>query len=57
MVNVPVKGRRARPGCDTVQVDTKNILFVGSGAFNGLEEIVAHRREEKVCELCSPAEP
>ncbi|XP_065188827.1 ATP-dependent Clp protease ATP-binding subunit ClpX-like [Sycon ciliatum] len=41
-VNVQVKGRLTR------SVDTKNILFVGSGAFNGLEEIIAHRKEEKV---------
>lgn len=47
VVNVQVKGRHTHY---TEEVDTKNILFIGSGAFNGLEEIVALRREEKVRE-------
>merc|ERR1712002_1051112 len=31
----------------TVQVDTTNILFVCSGAFNGLDKIVSRRKNEK----------
>ena len=49
IVTIPTKGSK-RPGGnsgDTVQVDTNNILFVGSGAFNGLEKIVANRKDEK----------
>lgn len=46
VVNVPEKNSRKTRG-DTVQVDTTNILFVCSGAFNGLEKIVSRRKNEK----------
>jgi ATP-dependent Clp protease ATP-binding subunit ClpX len=32
---------------DVVQVDATNILFVSSGAFNGLDKIVSRRKNEK----------
>lgn len=31
-----------------MQVDTTNILFVASGAFNGLDRIISRRKNEKV---------
>ena len=31
-----------------VAVDTTNILFISSGAFNGLDKIIARRKNEKV---------
>jgi ATP-dependent Clp protease ATP-binding subunit ClpX len=32
---------------DSIQVDTTNILFVASGAFNGLDKIVGRRKRQK----------
>jgi len=47
VVNVPEKNAARKTRGETVQVDTTNILFVCSGAFNGLEKIVARRKNEK----------
>lgn len=47
IVNVPEKNSARRTRGDTVQVDTTNILFVSSGAFNGLDKIVSRRKNEK----------
>ncbi|VDP06250.1 unnamed protein product [Soboliphyme baturini] len=46
IVNVPQHGNRKMRG-EVVQVDTTNILFVASGAFNGLDKIVSRRKHEK----------
>ncbi|XP_026860304.2 caseinolytic mitochondrial matrix peptidase chaperone subunit Xa isoform X1 [Electrophorus electricus] len=46
IVNVPEKNTRKLRG-ETVQVDTTNILFVASGAFNGLDRIISRRKNEK----------
>lgn len=46
-MNVPEKNSRKLRG-ETVQVDTTNILFVASGAFNGLDRIISRRKNEKV---------
>lgn len=40
---VPATGGRKHPGGDMVEVNTKNILFIGGGAFVGLKEIVDNR--------------
>ena len=50
IVNVPERSSRKLRG-DSVPVDTTNILFVASGAFNGLDKIVSRRKNEKVCKL------
>jgi len=47
VVNVPEKNAARKTRGETVQVDTTNILFVCSGAFNGLEKMVARRKNEK----------
>src|SRR5690606_3202459 len=45
---VNVKSGRKGPGQqDTVQMDTTDILFVGSGAFTGLEKIVGQRLDKR----------
>ncbi|RDI24937.1 ATP-dependent Clp protease ATP-binding subunit ClpX [Rhodococcus sp. AG1013] len=41
--SVPPQGGRKHPHQDFIQIDTTNILFVVSGAFAGLEKIVANR--------------
>ena len=48
VVNVPERNSRKMRG-DSVAVDTTNILFVASGAFNGLDKIIKKRNQEKVC--------
>jgi ATP-dependent Clp protease ATP-binding subunit ClpX len=40
---VSVAGKRKHPQGDTIEVDTKNILFIAGGAFVGLEKIVDTR--------------
>lgn len=46
LVNVPERNSRKLRG-ESVVVDTTNILFVASGAFNGLDRIVSRRKNEK----------
>ncbi|MCU0316753.1 MAG: ATP-dependent protease ATP-binding subunit ClpX [Fimbriimonadaceae bacterium] len=48
VANVPPQGGRKHPQQDYLQIDTKNILFICGGAFDGLEEIIMRRQRENV---------
>ncbi len=41
--NVPPQGGRKHPHQDFIQIDTKNILFICGGAFEGLEKMISSR--------------
>ena len=43
IVNVPPQGGRKHPDQKMIPVDTKNILFICGGAFDGIERKIAHR--------------
>ena len=44
VANVPPQGGRKHPQQEFLQIDTKNILFICGGAFDGLEKIVEKRQ-------------
>ncbi len=48
VASVPPQGGRKHPNQEMIQLDTKNILFIVGGAFDGIEEIVKQRLGEKV---------
>jgi len=43
VVNVPPQGGRKHPDQKMIQVETKNILFICGGAFDGIEKIISRR--------------
>lgn len=47
VANVPPQGGRKHPHQEMLQIDTSNILFICSGAFDGLEKIVEARLDRK----------
>ena len=48
VASVPPQGGRKHPQREMIHVDTKNILFIVGGAFDGIEEIVKQRLGEKI---------
>ena len=47
VANVPPQGGRKHPHQEFIQVNTKNILFICGGAFEGLDKIIEHRLDQK----------
>lgn len=48
VASVPPQGGRKHPNQEMIQIDTKNILFIVGGAFDGIKDIVKQRLGEKV---------
>lgn len=48
IVNVPPQGGRKHPDQKMIAVDTKNILFICGGAFDGIEKKIAQRLNTRV---------
>ena len=48
VVNVPPQGGRKHPEQELIHVDTKNILFICGGAFDGIEQKIAQRLHTQV---------
>lgn len=46
IVNVPMHPGRKHPHDDFIQIDTKNILFICGGAFDGLDKIIEQRKNK-----------
>src|SRR4029078_10366587 len=43
VANVPPQSGRKHPHQEYIQIDTRNILFICGGAFEGMEDVVRHR--------------
>ena len=48
IVNVPPQGGRKHPDQELIHVDTKNILFICGGAFDGIEQKISQRMNTQV---------
>ncbi len=44
VANVPPQGGRKHPNQEFIKIDTKNILFICGGAFDGMEEVISRRQ-------------
>lgn len=47
IANVPPQGGRKHPQQEYIEVDTKNILFIVGGAFDGIEKIIEKRKKQR----------
>ncbi len=56
VANVPPQGGRKHPGAELVTINTKNILFICGGAFDGLEIIAKARLNQNIVSFARTAE-
>lgn len=54
VVNVPERNSPRKLRGETIQIDTTNILFVASGAYNGLERLIQRRNNENYLGFGAP---
>ena len=54
VANVPPQGGRKHPHQEFIQINTKNILFICGGAFDGLEKIIERRTDKRSMGFDSP---
>ena len=57
IVNVPPQGGRKHPDQKMIPVNTKNILFICGGAFDGIEKKIAQRMNTQVVGFTASKEP
>ena len=56
VASVPPQGGRKHPQQEYIQIDTKNILFICGGAFDGLEDIIESRLGKRLIGFSDPEE-
>jgi len=54
IANIPPRGGRKHPQQEFIEVNTRNILFVAGGAFDGLDKIIERRMGRKVAGFGAP---
>lgn len=54
VANVPPQGGRKHPHQETIAIDTKNILFICGGAFDGLDKIIESRTDKSAIGFDAP---
>ncbi len=56
VANVPPQGGRKHPNQEFIKIDTKNILFICGGAFDGMEEVIKKRQGKQIIGFGDKAE-